>query len=394
MTAKSKRRVLMLYDFPIKGGGSGAYVKYLSLRLQETRKYEVAIALPDKEPVDGLKTYPIKLPQIPVFIGRPGLEKSKRYAGLTSSEITDLYNAFLKETRKVVEDFKPDIIHAHHAFINTWVGEFIRSVYGIKIVITSHGSDLHAIAQDKRYWRNTREALRGAKAITVVSGDTRIKLIKMFGKDLSKKTRTIPGGVRMSLFPLKKPQKELAELRVNLNIQPGHPVVLFTGRLINEKGVEYLVKAASRINGQVVIAGEGPQKKHLQELIKTKKLTNVILTGYIDPQHLLNYYYLADVFVSPAVWDDPMPLTAMEAMAARLPVVVTRRGGMATAVRNGQNGYFVRSRNATDIAEKVNKLLSDSNLSHKMGERGREKVMQKFTWTKIAERFDHLYTKL
>lgn len=390
-TKKTKKRVLMLYDFPLKGGGSGPYVKYLSLRLQE-RGYEVAIALPDKQKVhEGIKQYNLKLPQIPVFIGRPGLEKAKKYSELTNKEITELYFAFLKGTVKAVEDFKPDIVNVHHAMLGSWVARYIRSLYNVKFVVTSHGSCLNAIAQDRRYFRLTRDALRAANAITVVSGDTKVKLIHMFGSpEISNKIRTIPGGVKWSLFSEKKKKASLQDLARKFHIQ-NEKVVLFSGRLISEKGVEYLIKAASRIRGQIVIAGDGPQKEKLANLIANKKIKNVNLLGYVDHDLLIKIYYLADVFVSPSVWDDPMPLTIVEAMAAGLPVVVTRRGGIPLAVKDNYNGLFVKLRNPDDIVEKVNILLDNKELRKKMGERGRSVVKEKFVWTKIADRFHNLF---
>lgn len=394
MVTKKKKRILMLYDFPIKGGGSGTYVKQLALQLQKKEGYDVAIAAPDKNIIDpSLKQFIINLPQIPVFISRPGLEKSKKYSELSVPEMAELYHAYLRETLRIVEEFKPTIIHVHHLLVNAWVADFIRGVYGIKYVVTSHGSCIYVVKQDRRYFRKTREALRAADVITVVSSDVRGKLLRMFDPSLSRKTRTIAGAVQYDQFPKTIPLATKYELIKKYNIDEGK-VVLFTGRLINEKGVEYLVKAASRINGQVVIAGDGSQKKYLEELIKKTNLKNVKLVGYIDHATLVNFYYLAEVFVSPAVWDDPMPLTVIEAMAAKLPVVVTRRGGIAKAVKDGGSGFFVKARNATDIAEKVNMLLADKKLRMKMGEQARAVVLRKFTWKEIAKKFATIYSNM
>ena len=393
MPTKRKQRILMLYDFPIMGGGSGTYVKYLAFKLHDTKQYEIAIALPDKEEVEGIKTFLLKLPQVPVFIGRPGLEKSKKYSDLTVKEITELYQAYLKETVKIIEEWRPDVIHVHHMLINSWVAHFIRNTYGIKYIVTSHGSCLHAISQDRRYFRQTREALRSAEVITAVSGDTREKLLDMFGHDLAKKTRTIPGGILQGHFPDKIADKELFDLRKRLNIS-SNKVALFTGRLITEKGVEYLIKAASKIKGDVVIAGDGPQKKKLEQMIKDRKLNNVHLLGHFDYHTLINLYYLADVFVAPAVWDEPLGLTIIEAMASKTPVVVTRRGGVTMAVKDGQTGLFVRSRNASDIAEKVNRLFLNEAFAKRMGEKARAVVLNKFTWKQIAHRFELVFAKI
>lgn len=390
MATEPKPRVLMLYDFPIHGGGSGAYIKYLALRLREAYGYDIAVAAPDNQKFDpDIKMFPIRLPQIPVFVGRPGLEKSKKYSELNNREISKLFSAFIESLLPIVEEFKPDIIHVHHTMINSWAARFVRSLYGTRIIITSHGSCLHAISKDRRYFLMSRDALRAAAAVTVVSGDTRAKLLKMFGSDLASKTRTIPGGIRLSLFPESRPTQELRR-KYHLENQK---IALFTGRLVSEKGVEYLVKAANKINGQVLIAGDGPQRKHLEQLIREKQLKNVQILPFVRKyEEFLDLYYLADVFVSPAVWDEPLGLTIIEAMASRTPVVVTRKGGVTMAVKDGVNGLFVRPRNSTEIATAINKLFNNPELCSKMGQKGREVVEARFTWTKIATRFDKLYT--
>ena len=379
----------MLYDFPMFGGGSGAYVKYLALRLKSAYHYSLAIAAPESEEFDPKITlYPIKVPQIPVFVGRPGLEKSKKYSDLTPVEIASLYDAYMEGTLKAVVEFKPDIIHVHHAMVNAWAARFVRSMYGVKLIITSHGSDLHAISRDRRYFRLTRDALWAANAVTVVSGDTRAKLLKMFGDSVSGKLRTIPGGIRLSLFPAKR---QAIPLKKKYGFE-GQKVALFTGRLISEKGVEYLVKAAKDIKGSVMIAGDGPQRKHLEEMVKAMKLTNVHMLPFIhNYKEIIELYYMADVFVSPAVWDEPLGLTIIEAMAAKTPVIVTRKGGVTMAVKDGISGLFVRPRSAKEIAASVNKLFANDGQRQRMGERARSIVEARFTWTHIAQRFDKLY---
>lgn len=393
-STNKRPRVLFLYDFPLSGGGSGAYVKYLAWRLVEKYGYKdkVGIVMPDHTNIDPrIHHYAIKLPQIPVFIGRPGLEGAKRYADLTPEEIASLYYAFMKGTMAAVKKFKPDIIHVHHVAPIAWAARFVRSIYGIKCIITSHGSCIHAISKDRRYFRLSRDALNAASAITVVSGDTRSKLLKMFGPQLSAKTRTIPGGIKMSMFPL---EKKSVTLRKELGLED-KKVALFTGRLISEKGVEYLVKAAAKIKGHVIIAGDGPQRENLEKLIERMKLTNVKMLGFFgDIRKIIDLYYLADVFVSPAVWDEPLGLTTLEAMASRTPVVVTRKGGTVMAIKDGVNGLFVRPRSSEEIALAVNYLFENDDKRRSMGENARKTVEAKFTWTQIAGKFDHLYRRV
>lgn len=384
----------MLYDFPIAGGGSGVYVKYLAIRLVERYKYTVAIALPDSTPIDPLITqYNLSLPQVPVYIGRPGLEGAKRYKDLRPEEITDLYCSYMHETLKVIDDFKPDIINCHHIMINSWVARYVRSLYGIKFVLTSHASCVHTIQSDRRYYRLSRDALRAAHAITVVSGDARAQMLKVFGSDLSKKTRTIPGGVRLSMYPQSKPKHYLETIREKYHI-PKERLVLFTGRLISGKGIEYLVQAAKKIKGHIIIAGDGPHRKEIEELINRKQLPNVQLLGFLDHSVLVDLYYLADVFVSPSLLNEAFGLVTVEAMAAGVPVVVTRKSGMPIGIKDKYNGLYVRPRSGVDIAEKVNYLLDNEMLRTRMGWHARDTVIKKFTWSHIAGKFDTIFRKL
>ena len=80
-------------------------------------------------------------------------------------------------------------------------------------------------------------------------------------------------------------------------------------------------------------------------------------------------------------------------MACETPVVVTRKGGIPLAVKDGKNGFFVRPRNAQDIAEKVNMLLGDDERRKKMGRIARKIAEEKFSWKVISERFSRIYAK-
>jgi len=81
-------------------------------------------------------------------------------------------------------------------------------------------------------------------------------------------------------------------------------------------------------------------------------------------------------------------------MAAKTPVVATRKGGIPLLVKQGFNGFFVRPRNSAQIARAVNKLLENDELRKKMGENARKTIEEKFTWKKIVLKFHRLYKKV
>lgn len=388
-----KIKVLYLYMFPLWGNGSGAWLRELSVRLSKRKHLEIAILAPDKRKLPGIKHYVVNPPQMGVFVGNPELTGVQRYQDMNGRELTDIYISYIKTAVRAVEDFKPDIVHAFHTAFLPPVARFIKILYGIKFIITTHGSDLHYLEQDKRLIGFIKDTARVCAYITANSTFTRSWFLKMFGPELSYKTRTIPGGVNVGDPAELKPLIEKINKDYNLD---GKRVVLFTGRLTVHKGVEYLIKAARKIQGEVLILGDGPERNYLQSLINYYKLSNVRILGYFSPEktELLNAFYRrADVYVAPSVWNEPLGLVILESMAQHTPVIVTRKGGIMSIVKDGYNGYLVRPRNSAEIAEKVNKLLADEPLRKRMGERARQTVLERFSWDKVTKRFERLYEK-
>lgn len=385
-----KIKVLFLYMFPLWGNGSGAWLRELAVRLARKKNLEVAILAPDGRKLPGIKHYIVKPPQMGVFVGNPELHGVQRYQDMNGREIADIYKEYLSATVRAVEDFKPDIVHAFHTMFLPPVARFVKVLYGTKFIITTHGSDLHYLQQDRRLVGLIKDAARVSAFITANSTFTRNWFLDMFGHELSYKTRTIPGGVNFN-----DPRPLIDEINKKYNLKDKR-VVLFTGRLTVHKGVEYLIKAARKIKGEVLILGDGPERNYLQSMINQYKLTNVRILGYLSPEksQLLNAFYRrADVYVAPSVWNEPLGLVILESMAQYTPVIVTRKGGIMSIVKDGYNGYLVRARNASEIAERVNKLLADEPLRKRMGERARQTVIERFSWDKVTRRFERLYEK-
>jgi len=384
-------KILFLYDFPLWGSGSGTYIRN-SIQELEKLNYKIGIVAPEERRflADKIKQYRVTPPQIPVFVDHPELKGAKRYSELSHREINEIYKSYLDTVLEAVSNFEPDLIHVHHLSLISWVARYVNALRGIKYIITSHGSCLYNILADKRYLALSEDAVKHAKAITVVSGDSRSKFLKMFGKSYAKNVHVIPGGVDITLYPA-----QLDTSVIDKKYKIGDKkVVLFTGRLISHKGTRYLVNAAKDIKGEIFLLGEGPEKQYLLNLIAKKQLKNVHLIGYLSGQDLINFYYRADVFVAPSVWDEPLGLTILEAMAAKTPVVATRKGGIPLLVKQAVNGFFVRPRNSKQIAGACNKLLENDELRKKMGEAARKTIEDKFAWKKIALKFHRLYKKI
>lgn len=383
-------RILYLQMFPFWGSGSGTYARHLASEIG--RKHKVAIAAPDDRPIERSKLYTYKFPFPVAFTGHPEWPDCKLFTQLTNEEIGILYQELLAQTIRFVEDFKPDVIHVHHAFPLAWVASFIKDTYGINFIVTIHGSELPTLEKDKRYMKQTADAMYRAKRIVPNSGWTREWFLRIFKGFFHEKCRVIPGGVNIDKFVYSESGAKAVDKELNLH---GKPVVLFAGKITKYKGVDYIIGAAKKIHGEVVILGDGPEKKRLLDRSRAMNLTNVHWVGHLGAgvSKLVPYYSRADVFVAPSVWDEPLGLVILESMACQTPVVVTRKGGIPLAVKDGVNGFFVRPRNSAEIVEKVNTLLDNASMRYKMGQTARKIVEKRFSWVIIGKRFEHMYVK-
>lgn len=385
-------RIMFLYMFPLWGNGSGAWLRALAAEMVKDGN-EVAIVSPEHRTLPGIKHYLVTPPQMGVFVGNPELPDVKRYEDMSGVELGKIFTAYINATLAAVKDFQPEIVHAFHTAFLPPVARVAKIMYGIHYVVTTHGSDLHYLSRDRRLIGLIRDSLNVAASITANSAFTRKWFLDMFGPQFERKLRTIPGGVYLSEY--KRDPKKLAELDEKYDLK-GKKVVLFTGRLTPQKGVDYLIRAAGKIHGEVLILGDGPERERLEKLIRDLKLTNCRILGYMKPAEQVGFkafYSRADVYVAPSSWKEPLGLVILEAMAAKTPVVSTRAGGITSLIKDGYNGYLVHVRNSEDVADRVNRLLSDESLAAKMADRSYDLVVKKYTWDKIAEQFETIYKK-
>lgn len=373
--------------FPLSGNGSASYLNALCKELL-SRGHEIAIVAPDKRKVTGVKIYTVKPPHKGVFHGHPSLPRAKKFADMTGKELGDIYVNYLKTSIEAVDDFSPEIIHVFHTVFLPPVARVLKMLFGIRIIITTHGSDLQYHAVDRRLNGLVADANRYAAAITANSDFTKKLYLDLFGQALKKKTKVIPGGVNIEVFESSK--KYIADINKKYKLTD-KKVVLFTGRLIKSKGIEYLIRAAGHIHGTIVIVGDGPERKILEKQVKKRKLKNVVFVGYIENKEFLHAFYeRADVYVSPTVWEG-FGLTIVEAMAAHTPVIASNQGGIVSIIKNGVNGFMVSPRSGKVIADTVNMLLDDDDLRKKISDEAYRTVVEKFTWNKITDEYEKLY---
>lgn len=180
--------------------------------------------------------------------------------------------------------------------------------------------------------------------------------------------------------------------------------LLFVGRLIERKGLPYLIEAvgllASRCSQRPVhldIVGEGNMKAEWMALAEARGLSeHVTFHGRVDDRALADFYARCDVFVLPSIVDthgdtEGLGVVLLEAMSCRKPVIATEVGGITDIVRDGETGLLVPQRDAAALAAAVERLLDDPDLAHRLGQSGAAYARQRFDWTRIVDDIEAMY---
>jgi glycosyltransferase involved in cell wall biosynthesis len=179
--------------------------------------------------------------------------------------------------------------------------------------------------------------------------------------------------------------------------------VLFVGRLVAQKGLEYLLRAFYYVlqkfpDIRLKIVGEGELGEQLKRLcmhlmIPSQQVDFLYPSHWLTRQELAELYQGARVVVVPSIYE-PFGMTAIEALACQRPVVASRTGGLMETIKHNVNGFLTEPRDELDLAQWIMTLLSDPELRNRFGEEGRRRLRTEYTWPRIAQRVIQLYGDL
>jgi len=294
--------------------------------------------------------------------------------------------------RKSIKKEKADMVHAHWIIPHGFLSVFFKKKYEIPLIVSAHGSDVFPLRN--RFFRAIqRKVLKNCNVCTVNSNATKNELIRRF-PEFKNKVRIIPMGVDVNFFNKGNVKNKFKEHK---NIK----IILFVGRLSEQKGIQYLIKSIPPINKKVkniklLIVGEGAYKKELMKIIKRLNLeTKVEFKGALPKNKLVDYYNLADVVVMPSLagkaGTEGQGLVLLEAMACGKAVVGTNIGGIKDIIKDGVNGFLVNQKDSKEMADRIIRLINDSKLRKKIEKNGRMFVIRNYSWQKIAKQFELVY---
>ena len=286
---------------------------------------------------------------------------------------------------RLAYDLKPDLIHAQGVGMG-FTALVIKKLLKIKYVIWGRGTDVFAEGKLKRII--SKMELRGACAVISLTNKMQKKIKETYAV---KNSYTIPNGIELDKFDFKN--RKIS--REHLDIPEGIPLITFVGNLRRVKGVEYLIKAFQILlnsgrDCKLLIIGDGPERKDLISLVDTLGIQkNVIFTGSIPRENIMDYLRISDIFVLPSL-SEGFPNVILEAMAAGLPIVTTNFEGSSEIVEDGVNGFIVQTKNPKALADSIAEILDDFNVKQSMSARNREAVA-KYDWGNIIIHLEKIY---
>jgi len=187
-------------------------------------------------------------------------------------------------------------------------------------------------------------------------------------------------------------------VRKRHGVMPHEKLVVFIGRLVPQKGVEYLIRAVPLIvrnHGETkfLIAGDGWSRSNLESVATATGYGDKIrFLGFISDSERIELLKIADVLVIPSIYE-PFGIVALEGMTAGVPVVASNVGGLSEIIEHDRTGMLAYSENPESFAWCVNKVLSDHGYADWIIENAKKKVNEEYSWESVARKVSEVYRK-
>jgi phosphatidylinositol alpha-mannosyltransferase len=280
--------------------------------------------------------------------------------------------------RRVLEEFRPEIIHAHEPLVPG------TAMFAARSSRTPVVATFHAYADRAVLFSTVAPALRGVwrrirLRIAVSEAAASFVSRRFPGDDI----RIIPNGADVEAFADAEP----AQL-------PGGRRILFVNRLDRRKGFPDMLRAFAMIaprhpEALLVVAGDGKERRALRRLPDEVR-ARVLMLGSVPHELLPPYLAACEVFCAPATGRESFGIVLVEAMAAGLPVVASDIPGYREVVRHDVEGILVPPSDPGSLAEATSRLLEEPEVAGKMGKAGRARA-RRYSWDRVAKEVEEAY---
>lgn len=285
-----------------------------------------------------------------------------------------------------VAAFAPDVVHVNGAGPNAAYVAALRRLLRVPVVFTAHGefrNDAYAVFEHSKPLRRALSALlRQAAAVTAPS---RVVLEELAAElELVAPASVIPNAVDVSEFAGPQAAREASA-----------PYVFTAGRLVRQKGLDVLLRAYADAapalgSRRLVIAGDGPERDALERQAAGLQLgQRVTFTGAVGRGRLTELLRGADAFAFPSR-REAFGIALLEAMAAGVPAVAARVGGIPEFTRHEENALLVEPDDPVALAAALVRLVQDEALRARLAAAGRAQA-ELHSWSRIIPQYEGLY---
>lgn len=208
-------------------------------------------------------------------------------------------------------------------------------------------------------------------------------------KNFQEKCEVVPFGVDIEQF-----SPRIGEEADNVKERYGDNIILFVGRLVHYKGLEYLLTAMKQASGNLIIAGDGILKSALEKQARDLGLKNrVFFISGASQEELIALYRSARVFVLPSVSkNEAFGIVLIEAMACGLPIISTELGtGTSFVNKDNITGFVVPPRNATALTFAIKKIVDHPVLGQELGRKARQRAIEFFSLGTMLKNIAAIY---
>lgn len=306
---------------------------------------------------------------------------------------------FDRRLKKIFRIWQPDIIHVHSPFILGRLGAKYARALKVPLVFTFHTlyeEYVHyfpfARMITKKFTRLIARNFCNRCDLVIAPTEAIKKYLQEIGVRVP--VESIPTGIKIEEFSF----SDRNWLRRRYQIPAQDKILLFVGRLGQEKNIDFLLESYFKVNKELpgtrlILVGGGPEEQSLKKRVTQEGLLeNVIFTGKIPKEEVAKYYAGADLFVFASV-TETQGLVIAEAKAAGLPVVAVKAFGVSEMVVDGEDGLLTRL-NLEDFARKILLLLNNDGLRKNFALWARKNAKEKLSSRNCAVRLLEGYQTL
>jgi glycosyltransferase involved in cell wall biosynthesis len=280
-----------------------------------------------------------------------------------------------------------DVLHLHSMKAQL-AGRLAARARGLPAVVHVHDHIL--MRQPLRFFQ---QSLASSTAALVGITDSVKDFAQRQYRVPEERCHTVPYGMDLSAFTRAGPEDGTA-VREQVGTDQDRTVIVVLGRVIADKGQDRMIRAMPAVlseapDAQLWVVGDGPDREAFQQLARSLNLDDAVrfLGQRSDVPAVLA---AGDVSVVPSMWQEGFGFVALESLAAGVPVVAYRSGGLPTTVKDGETGFLVEQGSIAGLSTAVLRLIEDPELRHRLGARGRDHALT-FTPERHAERMKSVF---